>query len=92
MVAEPEDISAGELISEAVFDRWPDVVPMNVVVIMDALTAANQRAMYVLNNTDCPPWVLQGMLSLVQADVRNAWEEQGWQVDGIELEGEDDDG
>ena len=83
------DISAAELISDAIFDRWPDVVPVNVIVIMDALSPSNQRSLYVLNNTDCPPWVLQGMLSLVQADVRTAWEEQAYQITEADLEGDD---
>lgn len=90
MVTDANDIEAAELVSNAVYDRWPDIVPVNVVLIMDALSPANQRSLYVLNNTDCPPWVLQGMLSLVKADVRSAWEEQGWQVDDMTLDGDDE--
>lgn len=90
MVNDSPDISAAELISDAIFERWPDVVPVNVVIIMDALSASNQRSLYVLNNTDCPPWVLQGMLSLVQADVRSAWESEAWRIEDVELEGDED--
>lgn len=86
------DVSAAELISDAIYDRWPDVVPVNVVIIMDALSPSNQRSLYVLNNTDCPPWVLQGMLNLVQADNRSAWEAEGYRVEDIDLEGDDDEG
>lgn len=74
------DISAAELVSEAIFDRWPNIIPVNVMVIMDALTENNQRAMFALNNTDCPPWVLQGMLSLITKDVERTWQEQDWQT------------
>jgi hypothetical protein len=92
MVEEPPDISAAELISESIFERWPDVVPINVVIIMDALSASNQRSLYVLNNTDCTPWVLQGMLNLVQADVRSAWESEAWRIEDIDLSEDDDEG
>lgn len=91
MVEEAPDISAAELISDAVYQRWPEVVPMNVVIIMDALSASNQRSLYVLNNTDCPPWVLQGMLNLVQADVRSAWENEGWAVNEVLFDEDSDD-
>lgn len=91
MVEEPEEISSQELISKAVYDRWPDIVPMNVVLVIDALAPNNQRSLFVLNNTDCPPWVLQGMLSLVQADVRSAWEEQGWQTGELSFDDDSDD-
>jgi len=90
-VSEIPDVSAAELVSDKVFDRWPDIIPVNVVLIMDALSPTNQRSLFVLNNTDCPPWVLQGMLSLVQADVRSAWELEGWQTD-VELSEEEDEG
>ncbi len=90
MVEEPPDISAAELVSDQVYERWPDIVPVNVVLIMDALSATNQRSLFVLNNTDCPPWVLHGMLNLVQADVRSAWEAEGWQTDVSLLEDDDD--
>lgn len=87
---EPPDISAAELVSEAIFDRWPDIIPVNVVVIMDALTTDNQRAMFALNNTDCPPWVLQGMLSLISKDVEQSWQDQAWQTNDFDgdVEGE----
>lgn len=91
MVEEPADISAAELISDSVFERWPDIVPVNVVIIMDALSATNQRSLYVLNNTDCPPWVLQGMMNLVQADVRSAWENEGWTVNELSFDEDADD-
>jgi len=91
MVEEPADISAAELISDSVFERWPDIVPVNVVIIMDALSATNQRSLYVLNNTDCPPWVLQGMMNLVQADVRSAWENEGWTVNELSFDEDSDD-
>ena len=91
MVEEPADISAAELISESVYERWPDIVPVNVVIIMDALSATNQRSLFVLNNTDCPPWVLQGMLNLVQADVRSAWENEGWTVNELSFDEDADD-
>lgn len=81
------DVSAAELVSDAIFDRWPDIIPVNVVVIMDALTSDNQRAMFAMNNTDCPPWVLQGMLNLISKDVEQSWMDQDWQI----TEFEDDD-
>lgn len=82
MVAEDDvpDVSAAELVSEAIFDRWPDIIPVNVVVIMDALTSNNERAMFAMNNTDCPPWVLQGMLNLISKDVEQSWQDQAWQT------------
>lgn len=89
-MSEAKDIEAAELVSDAVYERWPDIVPINVVIIMDALSPTNQRSLYVLNNTDCPPWSLEGMLSLVKADVRSAWEEQGWQIDSQILDGDDE--
>lgn len=78
------EVTAAELVSDAIFDRWPDIIPVNVVVIMDALTSNNQRAMFALNNTDCPPWVLQGMLSLIGKDVEQSWMDQAWQIDEFE--------
>lgn len=84
------DVSAAELVSEAIFDRWPDIIPVNVIVIMDALTTDNQRAMFAMNNTDCPPWVLQGMLTLIQKDVEQTWVEQDWQITEFEDEDEEE--
>lgn len=77
---DPPDITAAELVSESIFDRWPDIIPVNVVVIMDALTSNNERAMFAMNNTDCPPWVLQGMLNLISKDVEQSWQDQAWQT------------
>lgn len=92
MVADDDipDVTAAELVSDAIFDRWPDIIPVNVVVIMDALTSNNERAMFAMNNTDCPPWVLQGMLSLIQKDVEQSWQDQAWQTSEFEDDDSDD--
>lgn len=92
MVADDDipDVTAAELVSDAIFDRWPDIIPVNVVVIMDALTSNNERAMFAMNNTDCPPWVLQGMLNLIQKDVEQSWQDQAWQTSEFEDDDSDD--
>lgn len=71
-------VEAADLISEFVFDRWPDVVPINAVLIFEGLGNNNQRGLYALTNSDIMPWTLDGMLSLIRSDNRIAWEEQNW--------------
>ena len=81
-----DSIEAADLISEFVYDRWPDVVPINAVIIFEGLGANNQRGLYALSNTDIAPWTLEGMLSLVRQDNRMAWEDQAY---GIPVDDDD---
>lgn len=92
MTDETHEISASDLIPDMMYDRWPDLIPINAVIIVDAMNQSSDRSMYVLNNGDCPPWVLQGMLNLVQADVRSAWESNGFRFDERLIDEEDDEG
>lgn len=82
-----EHINASDLISEFVYDRWPDVVPINAILIFEGLGANNQRGLYALSNTDIAPWNVEGMMSLVRRDNLIAWEDQsyGFPVDDDEV-------
>lgn len=73
-----EQINASDLISEFVYDRWPDVVPINAILVFEGLGVNNQRGLYALTNSDITPWTVEGMLSLIRSDNRVAWEEQNW--------------
>lgn len=75
---EGEQINASDLISEFVYDRWPDVVPINAILVFEGLGVNNQRGLYALTNSDITPWTVEGMLSLIRSDNRVAWEEQNW--------------
>ncbi len=86
-----DSVEAADLISEFVFDRWPDVVPINAVLIFEGLGANNQRGLYALTNSDITPWTLEGMLSLIGSDNRVAWEDQNWATAVTDFDLPDDD-
>lgn len=83
-------IEANDLISEAVKERWPDIVPVHALLLVDAYTPDGKRMMYVLSDSDCPAWTLHGMLALVQTDVQSLWQSSEYEPE-VEWDSEDDD-
>jgi len=68
-----EPVEAADLWSEAIFDRWPDTVPIHGITILDAIRPDGHRAVHVAHDTDAPIWVLVGLLRCVIADLETRW-------------------
>lgn len=65
---EPDD-----LCPDAIFERWPDTVPVHGITILDALRPEGNRALHVVHDTAAPIWVLIGMVRSVLADLESRW-------------------
>ena len=70
---EYEPVSADDLCPDAIFDRWPDTVPVHGITILDALRPEGNRALHVVHDTAAPIWVLIGMVRSVLADLESRW-------------------
>lgn len=46
---------------------------MHAIVIIDALTEQGGRELFVMHDSEQPPWVTSGLLTLVKADVETEW-------------------
>lgn len=76
---EYEPVAATDLWPEAVFDRWPDTVPVHGITILDAMRPEGNRAVHVIHDTDAPIWVLIGLLKCVLSDLEARWVGQQYQ-------------
>jgi hypothetical protein len=81
------DIVASDLVTDTVAAEWPESVPVHAVVIVDGLHKSGKHALQVVHDTDCPMWVLIGMLRSVLVDIETRWAGIDWSVD----EEDDDD-
>ena len=65
--------SAQELVPDFISQLYPEMIPLNVIVIVEALSVEHQRGLYAFANDDATPWTVEGMLSLVRNDNMFAW-------------------
>ena len=70
---EYEPVSPDDLCPPAVFDRWPDTIPVHGITILDAVRPEGNRAVHVVHDSDAPIWVLVGLLKCVLADLEARW-------------------
>jgi hypothetical protein len=68
-----EPVSADELWPDAIFDRWPETVPVHGITILDGIRPDGRRAVHVCHDTDAPMWVLIGLLRCVLSDLEARW-------------------
>lgn len=66
-------VEAQECVPDIVSHNWPDIVPMHALVIIDAINAEGRRELFVMHDSEQPPWVTSGLLTLVKADVETEW-------------------
>lgn len=83
-------VSAQECVPPVIQAFWPDVVPVHAISICDVITTDGKREIIVLTDSDQPPWVTSGLLTLVKSDVETDWSANYPYID--EDEDEDDDG
>jgi hypothetical protein len=76
---EYEPVEAAHLWPPALFEQWPDTVPMHGITILDALRPNGDRAVHVVHDTEAPVWVLVGLLKCVLADLEARWIGEGYE-------------
>lgn len=84
-------VEAQQCIPAIVSEAWPNIVPMHAIVIIDALTEQGGRELFVIHDSEQPPWVMSGLLTLVKADVETDWSHHYPFVDDDEDEDTDED-
>lgn len=80
---EYEPVEAAHLWPQALFDQFPDTVPMHGITILDALRADGNRAVHVVHDTGAPVWILVGLLKCVLADLEARWIGEGYETDDL---------
>jgi hypothetical protein len=66
-------VSAQECVPPVVQAFWPDVIPVHAISIVDVIGLEGKREIIVLTDSDQPPWVTSGLLTLVKSDVETDW-------------------
>lgn len=66
-------VEAQEIVPALISDMYPDIVPMHALVIIDAINQDGRRELFVMYDSEQPPWVTSGILTLVKADVETEW-------------------
>jgi len=66
-------VSAQECVPPVIQAFWPDVIPCHAISIVDVITVDGKREIIVLTDSDQPPWVTSGLLTLVKSDVETDW-------------------
>jgi hypothetical protein len=84
-------VEAQELVPDIVSRNWPEIVPMHTLVIIDAINAHGRRELLVMCDSEQPPWVTSGVLTLVKADVETEWAHHYPYIDEDEETDEDED-
>lgn len=87
-------VSAHDCVPAIVATLWPDIIPIHAISIVVGISPEGGQSLYVLTDSDQPPWVCTGMLSLVKTDVEASWTADSWHIDPEdedEEEEEDDD-
>ena len=84
-------VEAQECVPPVVSANWPDIVPMHALVIIDAINADGRRELFVMHDSEQPPWVTAGLLTLVKADVETEWAHHYPYIDEDEDEDTDED-
>lgn len=84
-------VEAQEIVPALVSDMYPDIVPMHALVIIDAINAEGRRELFVMYDSEQPPWVTSGILTLVKADVETEWSHHYPFVEEDDDDGDDDD-
>jgi hypothetical protein len=88
-------VSAHDCIPAIVATLWPDIIPIHAISIVVGISPEGGQSLYVLTDSDQPPWVCAGMLTLVKTDVEASWTADSWHMDpedeDEEEEEEDDD-
>jgi len=72
-MTEYQPVNATDLCSQAVFDLWPDTVPVHGITIIDAIRPDGHHGLHVVHDNAVPIWVLIGMLKCVTADLEARW-------------------
>jgi len=84
-MTEYEPVNASDLWPDAVFERWPDTIPVHGITILDALRPDGHHGLHVIHNTGAPIWVLVGMLKCILADLEARWVGEGYIEDDDEI-------
>lgn len=82
---EYEPVAPTDLWPDAVFDRWPDTIPVHGITILDALRPDGHRGLHVVHDTGAPPWVLIGMVRCVLADLESRWIAESYEENDDDL-------
>jgi len=83
-------VSAHDCIPTIVATLWPEIIPIHAISIVVGISPEGGQSLYVLTDSDQPPWVCAGMLTLVKSDVESSWTADSWHVDS-DPEDEDED-
>jgi hypothetical protein len=83
-------VSAQECVPPVIQAFWPDVIPCHAISIVDVITVDGKREIIVLTDSDQPPWVTSGLLTLVKSDVETDWSSNYPYIDDDEDEDEDE--
>ncbi len=90
-------VEAQQCIPAIVSEAWPNIVPMHALVIIDAINTEGRRELFVMHDSEQPPWVTSGLLTLVKADVETEWAnhypfiDEDYEDDDSEEDEDDDD-
>lgn len=84
-------VEAQELIPDIVSRNFPDVIPMHTILIIDAINVHGRRELILMQDSEQPPWVTSGLLTLIKADVETEWAHHYPYIDEDEETDEDED-